>query len=356
MNLYYKTSDINAFGSAYNDELGSKDNNLGVKVQETLNPLLDKITPTSWKDSRDNQLQTLKQNIDTSNQLNSLSQDNNQLSALGGNMAAMASKQAVIGGAVNSAAQNWLPGAKSAVGKHLVGVGANMASDIAIDTIPHLMQDIKNGESANTVATNAAKNLGVNLAFDVGGDALGTGLDMLKKSKQTKQLMNQIANEAPTINKNVSNATMDQFSNLKPLQYGNVGNTASMVNTADDVTNIPLGNAKADVTPNYVSMEYSEIPYVKNQDAKNLLDSTVDRIKKDTDYALKTYKDGTDRTELVAQANKALDDFAMNPSEESYLNVIATRNKLNDSMQGTKYKSKRYKTKFRLGVCCVFLQ
>lgn len=227
---------------------------------------------------------------------------------------------------------------------HITNVLGDTTLDVALDTIPQLVSNVKDGKTVGQVASEAAKNVGTNLAYNVGGEALGAGFDYLKKSKQTKKMLEEIANEIPTINKTANNATMDQFSNLNPLQYGNVGNTASMVKTADDVTNIPLGNAKADITPNYASMEYSEIPYVKNQDAKNLLDSTVDRIKKDTDYALKTFKDGTDRTELVAQANKALDDFAMNPSEESYLNVIATRNKLNDSMQGTKYKSKRYKT------------
>lgn len=227
---------------------------------------------------------------------------------------------------------------------HITNVLGDTTLDVALDTIPQLVSNVKDGKTVGQVASEAAKNVGTNLAYNVGGEALGAGFDYLKKSKQTKKMLEEIANEMPIINKNTNNAVMEEMAKLNPLQYGNVGNATSMIKSADDVTNIPLGRITADVTPNYASMEYSEIPYVKNQDAKNLLDSTVDRIKKDTDYALKTFKDGTDRTELVAQANKALDDFAMNPTDENYLNIIATRNKLNDSMQGTKYKSKRYKT------------
>lgn len=73
--------------------------------------------------------------------------------------------------------------------EHTANVLADTALDVAFDTMPSLAQDVQNGENAGTVAKNAAKNVGGNLMWNVGGEALGAGVDVVKKNKKVNDVL-----------------------------------------------------------------------------------------------------------------------------------------------------------------------
>lgn len=71
--------------------------------------------------------------------------------------------------------------------------------DVGLDTLPRVVSDVQNGKNAGQVAGNALKNLGTNLAFNVGGEAIGVGLNKLidRKSIPTNEALDAMrANQA----------------------------------------------------------------------------------------------------------------------------------------------------------------
>lgn len=69
------------------------------------------------------------------------------------------------------------------LGKNIIAESLEDAPiDLALDTIPQLVNDIASGEDAGTVAKNTALNLGINALLNVGASTLGNIGDMAKKS------------------------------------------------------------------------------------------------------------------------------------------------------------------------------
>ncbi len=75
------------------------------------------------------------------------------------------------------------------VAGHAANVLGDTSLDVAFDTVPSLVGDVKEGEDAGTVAKNAAKNIGTNIAFNIGGEAVGAGISAISKSKKVKNIL-----------------------------------------------------------------------------------------------------------------------------------------------------------------------
>ena len=65
--------------------------------------------------------------------------------------------------------------------QHIANVLGDTALDAALDTVPTTIDNATSGKSAKDTTVDALKNLGTNVAFNVGGEAIGAGIDALKK-------------------------------------------------------------------------------------------------------------------------------------------------------------------------------
>lgn len=72
---------------------------------------------------------------------------------------------------------------------HAANVLGDTSLDVAFDTVPSLVEDVQDGESAGTVAKNAVKNIGTNLAFNIGGEAVSAGIGAVSKNKKVKDIL-----------------------------------------------------------------------------------------------------------------------------------------------------------------------
>ena len=115
--------------------------------------------------------------------------------------------------------------------------------DVALDTVPSAVRDAKNGVEGSKVATNALKNLGLNMAFNVGGELLGAGLDSIGKRKVPKQtnadtipVLNDL--ETPVIESNVksalNNSNTIETPNAQAVDNISINNTNDFMKQVND--------------------------------------------------------------------------------------------------------------------------
>ncbi|MBO5473587.1 MAG: hypothetical protein J6A08_07370 [Lachnospiraceae bacterium] len=175
--------------------------------------------------------------------------------------------------------------------EHAANVLSDTALDVALDTIPSLAQDVKNGENAGTVAKNTVKNVGGNLMWNVGGEALGAGVDAVKKSKKVNDVL-----------KNPDAFTMETGVRLT----GDAGQDKKLVSAYLDKL------AKAT----------DEIPHLKN-DTSDVLTDTV----KETEFAAEKINVGKATTiyspykgDVPVQADKVYNRVEI--PQESYENAL----------------------------------
>lgn len=96
-------------------------------------------------------------------------------------------------GAIGQGVEKLTKSAK--LGKGAQNIFGDMMLDVALDTVPTTIENAQSGMDAGDVAKETAKNLGVNLLFNVGGEGISQIADVLKrKGKITDAEIKNIAN------------------------------------------------------------------------------------------------------------------------------------------------------------------
>lgn len=76
-------------------------------------------------------------------------------------------------------------------------IASDTLMDIGLDTIPELVGNIKEGKSGKEITTDALKNIGTNVAFNLGGELLANGKNIVKDVKNAKaDKLAELAKEA----------------------------------------------------------------------------------------------------------------------------------------------------------------
>lgn len=65
-------------------------------------------------------------------------------------------------------------------------IASDTLMDIGLDTIPELVGNVKEGKSGKEITTDALKNVGTNVAFNLGGELIGQAADLVKARKAAK--------------------------------------------------------------------------------------------------------------------------------------------------------------------------
>lgn len=174
--------------------------------------------------------------------------------------------------------------------EHAANVLSDTALDVALDTIPSLAQDVKNGENAGTVAKNTVKNVGGNLMWNVGGEALGAGVDAVKKSKKVNDVL-----------KNPDAFTMETGVRLT----GDAGQDKKLVSAyLDELTKAT-----------------DEIPHLKNDTSDVLTDTvkeTDTKIETDSHVTQGMEKDGYSFSQIVENVNQKPQNEISDPVEKAF--------------------------------------
>lgn len=74
--------------------------------------------------------------------------------------------------AANPAAAAARAGFANAVGNSTANILSDLSLDVGFDTVPHLVSDVQDGKGAGEVAKNALGNVGMNLLYNAGGEAV----------------------------------------------------------------------------------------------------------------------------------------------------------------------------------------
>lgn len=318
--LRNRTSDSKAFSSGLDKSVGKDNGNLEIKLQGMLNPLLNKIAP-GGKESRDNFLQQLKEYSDYMDKAQQTASESNPLSATAGTLTGQAMKQAVVGQGVQKAVMG-IPFLQNTTGvaKHVAGIAADLAADTAVETIPQLIGDISNGKSAKEVATNAGKSLGLNLAFNVGGDLLGTGIEAAKKLKATGKVpvwqgYSDLLDNMGDVPKKGS--VVDDVTQAQPV---NSNIPTPEKNIADNVASNPT--LTAEFTPQQALRESNPLEYGENVKNSRYSTESIPNKSDLPDEVTQIFVDNPTTYNVIKNADtKAKADSILQSSDNLYQTV-----------------------------------
>lgn len=184
----------------------------------------------------------------------------------------MLNKSGLLDPITNGLGNALIPKLGEKLGGALAGILSDEVADIALDTIPEMTQNIRNGMSADEVRNEVFKNLGINLAYNVGGEAI-------------PQVVKAIKNN---FGKNITEETAEQI-----------------VKNADEIADAVTKEAVE--TANQTNAEKNLIMAEDTGLRKNTVDNVVDEVKAVPDNVVKASgyeQPAEDATKLTAEYNE----------------------------------------------------
>jgi len=119
-------------------------------------------------------------------------------------------------------------------------IAADTLVDLGLDTIPELAVNVSEGKSGGEIAKDAAKNIGTNIAFNVGGEALSMGAEAYKNAKS---MVDTLADNV----KNYDIPELDTASKIVKNADDVVKNTDNVAKSVDDA--VKNADVKVDAEP-----------------------------------------------------------------------------------------------------------
>lgn len=158
-------------------------------------------------------------------------------------------------------------GAGDALGRILTDTTA----DLALDTLPSLVNDVNEGKSAGEIAGNTAKNIAANVAMNALPEIGGALFNRLKGTAgdAAQDALKQADDAAPYILKQADNAVQDVQSAAPDMSALPVDTASTVQSTARRNPDIPADFDPSSITPERIEKEYNE--------ALRLLDEQINR-------------------------------------------------------------------------------
>lgn len=231
-----------------------------------------------------------------------------------------------------------LGGGEKAVkfGESSANVLRDLALDIGLDTIPSLVNDVEEGKSKEEIAKNAAKNVGINTLYNVGGEAVQT---ILPKFFSRIRVGNE-----ESIENNIKKGSIMRVSNATENQsLPRTSEPQPAFNTSNNILPTNSENVKIpslEENGNFVD-NIAEISQKTKSIPKSDIPKTSKLAKLDSDVTnlVKWYGDDSDIDRLV-EFRKALSDFENTGSIESLTRIDEIASQLEASMKGKTYTYK----------------
>lgn len=130
------------------------------------------------------------------------------------------------------------------IGGHVANVLSDEVADVLLDTIPEMAENIRDGMSAKEVRNEVFKNLGINLAYNMGGEAIPSVVAWFKNRGKniTEEMAEEIiknANEiADTVAKEVSSEAADATKIANREVAKSVAKNVEIPKVADEVATV----------------------------------------------------------------------------------------------------------------------
>lgn len=139
------------------------------------------------------------------------------------------------------------------LGGAIAGILSDEVADIALDTVPEMVENIRNGMSADEVRNEVFKNLGINLAYNVGGEAIPQVVKAIKNNfgknitEETAEQIVKNANEiADTVTKEAVETANQTNAGKNLIMAEDTGLRKNTVdNVVDEVKAVPDNVVKA---------------------------------------------------------------------------------------------------------------
>lgn len=217
---------------------------------------------------------------------------------------------------INSRLSKFLvPKLGEAFGGHVANILSDEVADILLDTLPETYDNIKSGMSAKEVGNEVLKNLGINLAYNVGGEAIPSVIQAFRA--KGKEITPEVAEAIVENADDISEAVAKQVSN-GPTEIEKEAEALRKARTVEEVPAVELPQATKEVVQ-------EELPTLKAVSSKKILSdntfaSTINSLKHSFDGKVKYIKDT--ENEYAKAFKAALDNFSSKPTKASYSKAI----------------------------------
>jgi len=212
---------------------------------------------------------------------------------------------------ITGAIENALPAANTVanpIGQKVLSALPNIvtgqAADTVVDTIPSLVRNYANGKYTGSnnqvnygqIAKDAAINQGTNLAYNIGGEAIGQGIKALgnwnsaKKAAQQEYIQSiadalngkTTLNNASDIAKQTYDTTKKVYQDTKGVEYDNLGNVLNQNNLKESIPqlkkNIPSENPESILFGNTVGNGSATQPNKTMAESTGLTPDTIPKL------------------------------------------------------------------------------
>ena len=157
---------------------------------------------------------------------------------------------------INSRLSKFLvPKLGKAFGGHVANILSDEVADILLDTIPEMSQNIRDGKGAKEVGNEVLKNLGINLAYNVGGEAIPSVIQAFRA--KGKEITPEIAEAIVENADDISEAVAKQVSN-GPTEIEKEAEALRKARTVEEVPAVELPQATKEVVK-------EEVPTISNE-------------------------------------------------------------------------------------------
>lgn len=123
--------------------------------------------------------------------------------------------------------------------------GINLLPDVATDTIPEVLRNINEGKSADEVAKDAAKNLALNEAANLGFEYLPKGIKALADQANASNMAKRAVNTVPdVVEPMVKQTPVEEAAEQIVKAAETPKNVDNVVKAATDANSLPNANAE----------------------------------------------------------------------------------------------------------------
>lgn len=157
---------------------------------------------------------------------------------------------------INSRLSKFLvPKLGEAFGGHVSNILSDEVADILLDTLPETYDNVKSGMSAKEVGNEVLKNLGINLAYNVGGEAIPSVIQAFRA--KGKEITPEVAEAIVENADDISEAVAKQVSN-GPTEIEKEAEALRKARTVEEVPAVELPQATKEVVK-------EEVPTISNE-------------------------------------------------------------------------------------------
>lgn len=213
--------------------------------------------------------------------------------------------------------------------QHIANVLGDTALDVALDTVPTTIDNATSGKSAKDTTVDALKNLGTNVAFNVGGEALGAGLDALKKVDLKKVKADKQAQKAlqKDLQKRIEEVSVKPLGHSEKRSFAE-GTLATSKEVPNNSTReLPsLEMQKQDLQNTKQAKINTQEEIAKSQ---KIVNDYANELKTATDKYVGMFRGNESTAVLSDDFKQSINNFVNNPSVDTLEKMFDVNSELN---------------------------